>query len=232
MLPFEKRMSIKSWAEEDRPREKLLQIGRQHLSDAEILAIIIGSGNNRENALDLSRRILKSCGNDLDQLGKYSTGELAKFRGIGKAKSIGIVAALELGRRRRELGRKNKRQIDGSPDVYRFIRPFMEDLEHEEFWMITLNRANRIISGRQVSRGGLSGTVADLRTIFKAALEQLASAVIFCHNHPSGSLKPSEADIELTQKLQDAGELLDIEVLDHLIVSDKDYFSFADEGLL
>jgi len=232
MLTFEKRISIKAWAEEDRPREKLLQKGRHNLSEAELVAILIGTGNDKESALELSKRILQSCGNQLDRLGKLTVNDLLRFHGIGQAKATSIVAALELGRRRKEAGAEEGKRITGSSDVFKAMLPFMEDLSHEEFWMMALNRANRVISSKRISQGGLSGTVADLRIIFKSAIEQLASAVIFCHNHPSGFTKPSEADIQLTKKLVASGEILEIAVLDHVIVSDKGFFSFADEGLI
>lgn len=232
MLTFEKRISIKSWAEEDRPREKLLQKGRQQLSEAELLAIILGSGNENESAVELSKRILQSCGYQLDKLGKLSVSDLQHFHGIGPAKAVGIVAALELGRRRKAARFPVARRITASADVFKEMLPLMEDLSHEEFWMMSLNRANRIISNKRISSGGLSGTVADPRLIYKSALEQLATSVIFSHNHPSGNTRPSRADIELTRKLVIAGEILEINVLDHVIVSDKGFFSFADEGMI
>lgn len=232
MKTFEKRISIKSWAEEDRPREKLLSKGRHHLSEAELLAIILGSGNESENAVELSRRVLKSCGNHLDKLGKLEVSDLTRFHGIGPAKAVGIVAALELGRRRRGFRSGIATRIKASADVYKVMQPLLEDLPHEEFWMMSLNRANRIISNRRISSGGLSGTVADPRMIYKSALEQLATSVIFSHNHPSGNTKPSNADIQLTKKLVVAGEILEIAVLDHVIVSDNGFFSFADEGMI
>lgn len=232
MLTFEKRISIKSWAEEDRPREKLLSKGRHHLSEAELLAIILGSGNEKESAVELSKRILQSCGNHLDKLGKLEVSDLTRFHGVGPAKAVGIVAALELGRRRKRFRPRVATRITASTDVYKEMLPYLEDLKHEEFWMMSLNRANRIISNRRISSGGLSGTVADPRMIYKSALEQLATSVIFTHNHPSGNTKPSQADIELTKKLVIAGEILEIVVLDHVIITDRGFFSFADEGML
>ncbi|QEC52311.1 DNA replication and repair protein RadC [Anseongella ginsenosidimutans] len=232
MLTFEKRISIKAWAEEDRPREKLLQNGRHSLSEAELLAIILGSGNENESAVELSKRILQSCENKLDKLGKLSVTDLQHFHGIGPAKAVSIIAALELGRRRKETTSAADSRITASADVFKVMLPFMEDLMHEEFWMISLNRANRIISNKRISSGGLSGTVADPRIIYKSALEQLATSVIFSHNHPSGNTKPSKADIELTKKLVIAGDILEINVLDHVIVSDSGFFSFADEGMI
>lgn len=232
MLTFEKRISIRAWAEEDRPRERLVQKGRNNLSEAELLAIILGSGNDRESALELARRILQSCGNRLDRLGKLDVADLLNFHGVGQAKAVSIIAALELGRRRKETKSSSNPRVTASTDVFKVMLPLMEDLAYEEFWMITLNRANRIISTRRISQGGLSGTVADPRIIYKSALEQLATSVVFSHNHPSGNTKPSRADIALTKKLVVAGDILDITVLDHVIVSDKGFFSFADEGML
>jgi len=234
MVSIEKRISIKSWAENDRPREKLEKNGRQQLSEAELLAIILGSGNDRESAVELARRILGSCGNMLDKLGKLSVNDLCHFHGVGQAKAVRISAALELGRRRKSLNSRsrNSKQITSSSDVFKVMLPVMQDLTHEEFWMMALNRANRIISNQRISQGGLSGTVADPRIIFKSALEQRATSVIFSHNHPSGNTRPSNADIELTKRLVIAGDVLDITVLDHVIVADKGFFSLTDEGML
>lgn len=226
------RVTIKFWAEEDRPREKLLLKGRHSLSDAELVAILIASGNVNETAVELSRRILQSYGNNLDKLGKLSVKDLMQFKGIGEAKAISIVAALELGRRRKEWVHEPRASLGGSADVYNEMMPIFRDLYHEEFWMLLLNRSNKVISKKLISKGGISGTVADPKLIFKDALEQLACNLVFCHNHPSGNKKPSEADIRLTKKLKAAGELLEISVLDHLIVTDSGYFSFADEGLM
>ncbi|NND77487.1 MAG: DNA repair protein RadC [Flavobacteriales bacterium] len=223
--------SIKQWAEDDRPREKLLKKGRSSLSDAELLAILIGSGNRNESAVDLSQRILREYENDLIELGKVGIAELtSRFRGIGEAKAITITAAIELGRRRREVEGKKRKKITSSKDAFEIFQPKLGDLPIEEFWILHLNRANKIIGEDLISRGGVAGTVADTKVIFKKALEKLSSSVILCHNHPSGNLSPSAQDINLTERLKEAGKLLDISVLDHLIVTDSGYFSFADEG--
>ncbi|WP_207427875.1 DNA repair protein RadC [Pedobacter sp. SYSU D00535] len=226
------KITIKSWAEEDRPREKLLSQGRRSLSDAELIAILIGSGNREETAVELSRRILYSFDNDLDKLGRLSVNELSKFKGIGEAKAITIMAALELGRRRRESEKPQLSKITGSRDIYQLLNRYFSDLNHEEFWILLLNRANGVLSRHLISKGGQSGTIADPKIIFKSALENNAASIILAHNHPSGNLKPSQADISLTRKLREAGSFLDIAVLDHLIFTNSSYFSFADEGLL
>jgi DNA repair protein RadC len=223
--------NILSWAEEDRPREKLLLKGKAVLSDAELIAILIGSGTRELSAVDLSKLILQSVNNNLNELAKLSINDLMKFKGIGDAKAISIAAALELGRRRKESESLKKQKITSSADVYEAIRPYLMDLQHEQFWIILLNRANEVIRPQQISIGGVSGTVADPKIIFKAAIEHLASAIILVHNHPSGNLTPSQADKELTKKVKAGGQTLDIPVLDHLIFSNNGYFSFADEGI-
>lgn len=222
---------IRSWAEEDRPREKLLLKGGAALSDAELIAILIGSGIPGESAVDVAKAILKSAANNLNELGKLSVKDLMKFKGIGEAKAITIVAALELSKRRRIAEVKEKEKITGSKDVYEYFH-HLADLRSEEFWVMYLNRANKIISANKISQGGITGTVADTRLIFKNALDHFACSIILCHNHPSGNLSPSEEDKSLTRKVKQAGQLLDIGTLDHLIISDTGYFSFADEGLL
>jgi len=222
---------IRSWAEEDRPREKLLLKGGQALSDAELIAILIGSGTPGESAVDIGKSILKSAANNLNELGKLSVKDLMKFKGIGEAKAITIVAALELSKRRRVAEVKEKEKIAGSKDVYEYFH-HLADLRSEEFWVMYLNRANKIISAQKISQGGITGTVADTRIIFKNALDHFACGIILCHNHPSGNLTPSDEDKTLTKKLKQAGQLLDINTLDHLIISDAGYYSFADEGLL
>ncbi len=224
--------SIKSWAEEDRPREKLMLKGKAALSDAELIAILINSGTTDLSAVDIARLILQSTGNNLNELARLGVKDLSKFRGIGEARAISIVAALELGRRRKEQDRPTRARITCSRDAYDELKPHLLDKQHEEFWILVLNRANEVMRPVQISAGGVSGTVADPRLIFKHALEQLASGIILCHNHPSGNLTPSQADKDLTRKLKDAGRLLDIPVLDHLIFTDRSYLSFADEGLL
>ncbi|KAB7728760.1 DNA repair protein RadC [Rudanella paleaurantiibacter] len=231
-MNYDNPRKILSWAEEDRPREKLMLKGRAALSDAELIAILIGSGTTDLTAVDVSKIILQSVGNNLNELAKLSVKDLSKFRGIGEAKGISIVAALELGRRRREQDRPQRTRITCSRDAYEEIRPHLLDKPHEEFWILLLNRANEVLRPVQISAGGVSGTVADPKLIFKQAVENLASSIILVHNHPSGNLTPSQADKDLTRKLREGGKLLDIPVLDHLIFTDRAYLSFADEGLL
>ena len=223
---------ILSWAEEDRPREKLLLKGKGALSDAELIAILIGSGTRELSAVDLSKIILQKASNNLNELAKISLKDLMKIKGIGEAKAISIAAALELGRRRKDSDVVRRPKITSSKDAYEQIRSYLMDLAHEEFWILLLTRSNEVIRPVQISQGGISGTVADPKIIFKSALEHLASSMILAHNHPSGNLKPSEADKELTRRLVTSGKLLDIPVLDHLIVSELGYLSFADEGML
>ncbi len=225
-------LNILSWAEEDRPREKLVLKGKAALSDAELIGILIGSGTRSLSAVDVSKIILAHVGNNLNELARLSVKDLQQFRGIGEAKAITIVSALELGRRRRESQFIQKPKITCSRDAYEIIKPELMDLSYEVFWVLLLNRANQVIKKSQISTGGISGTVADPKIIFKVALESLCSAIILVHNHPSGNLKPSAADINLTKKLKDAGNLLEIPVLDHLIFTDNGYMSFADEGML
>ncbi|GAB3324959.1 DNA repair protein RadC [Larkinella ripae] len=229
---YDSSRKILSWAEEDRPREKLMLKGRAALSDAELIAILIGSGTRDLSAVDLSKIILQSVGNNLNELARLSVKDLSKFKGIGEAKAISIVAALELGRRRKEENRPERLRITGSRDAYEEIKPHLLDKPHEEFWILLLNRANEVIRPVQISSGGVSGTIADPKLIFKHALEQLASGLILVHNHPSGNLTASQADKDLTRRLKEAGRLLDIPVLDHLIFTDRSYLSFADEGIL
>jgi len=225
-------LNIKNWAEEDRPREKLLLKGKASLSDAELIAILIGSGTASLSAVELAKQILDHINNNLNDLAKLTVKDLTKFKGIGEAKAISIVSALELGRRRKETESAKKVKITNSGDVYNVMKSHLLDLRHEEFWVIMLNRANQVISKKLTSSGGVSGTVADPKIIFKSALEELASSVILCHNHPSGNIKPSQADINLTKKLKEAGKLLEIPVLDHIIFTDDQYFSFADESMM
>lgn len=230
--PYQPKLSINKWAEEDRPREKLMLKGKRALSDAELIAILIGSGNADESAVELSKKILQGVGNNLNELGKRTITDLMKYKGIGEAKAISIVAALELGSRRQVTAAVVKDMITGSRDAYEILRHFLADLPHEEFWVLYLNRSNKVILKEQISLGGLTGTVADTRIIFKKAIELLASSLILAHNHPSGNTKPSKEDIDLTLKLKQGGYLLDIQVLDHLIVTDSGFYSFADEGML
>jgi DNA repair protein RadC len=226
------RIAISSWAEEDKPREKLRDKGRQILSDAELLAILIGSGSRTESAVELSKRILQSANNNLHELGKRGIADLIKFKGMGEAKATSIVAALELGRRRKESEAPVKLKISSSKDVFDLMSSQMTDLPHEEFWLVLLNRANCVIRKELISRGGVAGTVVDIRIIFKTAVENYASSIIVCHNHPSGNLKPSEADIRITKNLKEAGKIMEIPLFDHLILTEVGYYSFADEGIL
>ncbi len=224
--------SIKSWNEDDRPREKLLLKGKSALSDAELIAILIGSGNREESAVDLSRRVLSSVENNLNELGRLSISELVKFKGIGEAKSISIIAALELGKRRRSEEALIRNKITSSVSVFELLQPTIGDLPHEEFWAVYLNNSNKVLHSQQLSKGGITGTVVDVRLTMKTAIELGAVGIILAHNHPSGALKPSQADIKLTKKFKLAGDSLDIKVLDHLIITENAYFSFADEQLL
>ena len=224
--------SIKAWAEDDRPREKLLTKGRSALSHAELLAILIGSGTQDISAVQLSQQILSSADNSLRYLGKCTVEEFCKFKGIGKAKAVTIVAAMELARRGWREEHHQPAAIKSSQEAFAQLSDVLRDLPHEEFWILQLNRANHVIGRSQISRGGITGTVADVRIIFRNALEKGACSIILAHNHPSGNLRPSRADEDLTRKMSEAGKLIDIPVLDHLILTDHGYFSFADEGLL
>ncbi len=226
------KLSIKSWALDDRPREKMLLKGKESLSDAELMAILIGSGNRNETAVDLSKRILRFVNNNLQKLSKLSIEELIQFKGIGEAKAIAIVTALEFGKRRQFEDKITLPKITSSSEVMSIMSPVLYNLDHEEFWVLYLNNANKVISKHQISKGGLTATLVDVRIIFKKAMELNSVGIILCHNHPSGKLKPSKADIELTDKVKVASSTLDIKLLDHLIISEKTYFSFADEGIL
>ena len=225
-------MPIKSWAEDDRPREKMLLKGKTALSDAELVAILIGSGSKNESAVTLSKRILASIDNNLNSLGKLSVLELQRFKGIGEAKAISIMTALELGRRRRLEEALELPTVTSSKAIFNIMQPLIGELQHEEFWIVYLNNSNKVIYKDQLSKGGLTGTLVDVRLVFKRGIELNATAIILCHNHPSGKLQPSNADKQITSKLVKAGETLDIKVLDHLIVTENAYFSFADENLL
>lgn len=227
-----KHIPIKFLAEDDRPREKLLTIGRQNLSDAELLAIQIGFGTREETAIQLAQKVLNHYGNDLNLLAKTSIADLKKFKGIGEAKAINIASAFELGRRRNEQEVSVKPKITSSADAYKLLNRKLSDLPHEEFWILLLSRANSVIKMECISQGGISGTVVDVRLVLKPAIESLASGIILCHNHPSGQLKPSEQDISLTKKIKEGTRLMDINLLDHLIIGDQKYLSFADEGIL
>jgi DNA repair protein RadC len=224
--------SIKNWSQDDQPREKLRDKGRSVLSDAELVAILIGSGSKNESAVDLSKRILASVENNLNALGKLSIKQLMEFKGIGEAKAITIAASLELGRRRRLADSRILDKIESSQSVYDLMLPILGELPHEEFWILYLNNSNKVIAKNQLSKGGITGTLVDVRLVLKKALEVSATALILCHNHPSGTLKPSNADKAITQKLKTAAISLDIKVLDHLIITEKAYLSFADDGIL
>ncbi len=227
------KLNIKDWAEEDRPREKLLIKGVSSLSDAELIAILIGSGNKNETAVELSQRILHSTQNNLNQLGKLNVKELVNnFNGIGEAKAITIIAALELGKRRKEENRLTLPQINSSKDVYSILYPILSDLKYEETWVLLLNRSNKVIRKYQVSKGGISGSIIDIRLIMKEAIDAVASAMILSHNHPSGNIKPSIEDDTITNKLKKAGQLMDIPLLDHIIIGENCYYSYKDESRL
>ncbi len=230
MSNYRDNIPIKHWAEEDRPREKLIEKGKHSLSDAELLAILLRTGTNRINALDLSKKILSEVSNNLVELSKLSVAELAKHTGIGEAKAISVVAALELGRRRRSAIAIQKEKVTSSNDVFEIFHSVLSDSVYEEFWLLLLNRANKVLRKLNISEGGLSGTVADPKKIFKLALDCHASSIILCHNHPSGNINPSDSDIQLTKKLQQAGFLLDLPILDHIIIGEESYYSFADES--
>ncbi|NVN94777.1 MAG: DNA repair protein RadC [Bacteroidetes bacterium] len=233
MENYDQNFSIKNWAEDDRPREKLMLKGKAALSDAELIAILIGSGNKGESAVELSKRILKSANDSLIDLSKLSISNLVKsFKGIGEAKAISIIAALELGKRRRSAEVIERKIISSSKDAFELMHSMISDCLYEEFWIIMLNKANKVIKYESISEGGISETVADPKKIFKMALENNATSMILCHNHPSGNLKPSDADIKLTKKLKEAGLFLEILVVDHIIIGDEKYYSFADEGIL
>jgi len=223
---------ITSWAEGDRPREKLIAKGKTALSDAELIAILIGSGSRSKSAVELAREILAGAENKLKELGRLSVNRLMEYKGIGEAKAVTIVAALELGRRRRGEEALIRKKITSSKTAFEVMQPIIGDLNHEEFWVIYMNNSNKILYKEQSSKGGMTGTLVDPRNVFRKALELAATCIILAHNHPSGTLKPSRADQNLTRKLKLAGESLDIKVLDHLIITQNAYFSFADEGIL
>jgi DNA repair protein RadC len=223
--------SIKHWAEDDKPREKLMFKGKAALSDAELIAILIGSGSRNESAVQLSKKILASVDNNLNALGKLSIKQLMEFKGLGEAKAITIIAALELGRRRRAEETVELKKITSSKAVFEIMQPIIGELPHEEFWILFLNNSNKVIYKTQLSKGGITGTVVDIRLVFKMALEQNATSIILTHNHPSGKLQASDADIQITKKLKLAGQQLDITILDHIIITENGFYSFQDEGI-
>ena len=224
--------TIKNWDASDRPREKLRMKGKRALSDAELIAILIGSGNRNESAVELSKRILAHCNNNLSKLFVMSLSELENFKGIGEAKAISIMTGLELGKRLRMAETIKQDKITSSKDVFDLMVPMLGSLRHEEFWVLFLNNSNKVKQKILLSKGGLTGTVVDIRLLFKQALDQLATGIILCHNHPSGNIAPSKADKDITEKIKKAGLSLDIKLLDHLIITEKAYFSFADESLV
>ena len=222
--------SIKLWAETDRPREKLMRLGKSALNDAELIAILIGSGTRNESAVALAKSILGNINNNLIELSKLDIKKLCGFKGIGEAKALSIIAAIELGNRRRYAEVLTREKISSSKDAFEAFLASLAGKAYEEFWILLLNRANRILKKLNISEGGISGTVADPKKIFKLALDNNASSIILCHNHPSGNIQPSESDIKLTNKLKEAGKMLDLPVIDHIIIGENNYYSFADEG--
>jgi len=232
MEEYQSYQSIKSWAEDDRPREKLMLKGKAVLSDSELIAILISTGTKELSAVDLAKQILLSVKYDLNHLGRLSVKELCNFKGIGPAKAISIITALELGKRRKDSETPELNKITSSRDAYNILNPLIGDLMYEEFWVLYLARSNRVVHKEQLSKGGIDSTAADVRKLYKTALEHNATGVIVAHNHPSGNKKPSHIDIRLTKKIKDGGFILDVKLLDHIIITDKDFYSFADEGAL
>jgi DNA repair protein RadC len=228
----EHKYSIKNWAKDDRPREKLLSHGPAILSNSELLAILINHGTRNKSAIELGKEVLDAGKNNLQELGKLTVKELMQIKGIGEAKAVTITAALELGRRRQGTEALEKKVMQCSGDIAAFIQSKIKDNRREVFGVLFLNRANKVNHFEIVSEGGITGTVADPRVVMKKALEEDAVNIVLCHNHPSGNLKPSRADEELTHKIKEAAKYFDIRVMDHIIVSDEGYYSFADDGLL
>lgn len=226
------KLNINQWAAEDRPREKMMQKGAEALSDAELLAILIGSGNTEESAVSLMQRIMNACGNDLNQLGKWEIQDFSKYKGMGPAKSITIMAALELGKRRKLQERAERTTVHSSQDIYELFHPLLCDLPIEEFWILLMNHANKVISKIRISQGGITQTAADIRSILREALLQRATILALVHNHPSGNTTPSREDRNLTEKICRGAKMMDIHVIDHLIITDNGYYSFNDEGIL
>ncbi len=217
---------------EDQPREKLLDKGKESLTNSELLAILIGSGTRNMSAIKVAQNVMALSNNNLKSLGKLNSSELCKIAGIGKTKAITIIAAIELGRRRQLSDAIKLDQIKSSNDAYAYLHPSMSDLNHEEFWVLYLNRNNRVVASERISKGGVTGTIADIRIIFKRALELLSCSIIVAHNHPSGNLSPSKADLSITEKIEKSGSFLEIKLLDHLIITQNGYYSFSDEGLI
>jgi DNA repair protein RadC len=231
-MTTESMIPLRDWSPQDLPREKLIHKGTSALSDAELISLLLGSGTRTSSSVELGKRVLQCANNNLHELARMTVKDLIRVSGIGHIKAMAIVAALELGRRRRELSPESRPRLSKSADAFDLLKPVLLDIPHEEFWIILVNRANRLIKFSQVSQGGVAGTVADPKIIFKMALEELASGIILAHNHPSGNLSASPADIELTRKLSAGARLLEIQVLDHIILAGQKYFSFADEGLI
>lgn len=225
-------MSIKFLAEDDRPREKFLSKGKNALSDAELLAIIMGSGNREDSAVELGRKILNSVDNNWHNLSKLQISDLMKFKGVGEAKAISIATALEIGRRRAAQEVPERIKIGQSTDSFKVLQPYLGDLQTEEFWAIFLNQNNKILAKSKLTSGGINQSIVDVRILFKTALDHLATAIVVAHNHPSGNLKPSVEDIKITKQISEAGKILNIDLLDHLIITQNRYLSFADENLL
>lgn len=225
-------MSIKFLAEDDRPREKFLLKGKNSLSDAELLAIIMGSGNREDSAVELGRKILSSVGNNWHNLSLLQISDLMKFKGIGEAKAISVAAALEIGRRKAAQEIPEKEKVTSVNDLYKIFSQYLSDLQTEEFWAIFLDQKNHVIYKTQISKGGISGTLVDVRVIFRIAIEHFATSVVVAHNHPTGNLTPSQPDISITRRIKEAGDLLDIKLLDHLIIGENSFFSFSEQGLL
>lgn len=226
------KLSINQWALEDRPREKMMAKGASALSDAELLAILIGSGNTEESAVELMRRVLRACDNNLNTLAKWDVNDYSKFKGMGPAKSVTVMAALELGKRRKLQSVRERPQISCSTDIFRIFQPIMCDLDREEFWVLLLNRAMKVIDKVRVSTGGIDGTYADVRTILREAILQRATQIAVAHNHPSGNVRPSQEDKLLTERIRKAADTMNIRLIDHLVVCEDNYYSFADEGVI
>lgn len=231
-MSYTTKTTIKTWAEEDRPREKLILKGRHALSDAELIAILLGMGSTEHTAVELAKIILSEVGNDLNRLSKLSVNDLKKFKGIGEAKAVTIVAAMEISRRRQASDTIENIKLNTSQVAYNHLKQFMLDLDHEQFWMILVKRNLEIIKTVHISTGGIAGTVADSKIILRHVIENLANGFIISHNHPSGNLKPSDADIRLTKKVKDLADLLEVTLIDHIIFSDNGYFSFGDQGMI
>ncbi len=224
------KLNINQWAEEDRPREKLMRQGAEALSDAELLAILVGSGSTKETAVELMKRVLSECDNNLNTLGKMTIGELCKYNGIGEAKAITIIAACELGKRRQHEKVKERKKISTSQDIYEYMHPMMQDLNTEEAWVLLMNQNFKLIKSARISRGGITETSVDVRIIIKEAVLANATVIALCHNHPSGNIEPSAEDNRITEKVRMACKTMRLHFLDHVIVTDGGYYSFHDNG--